>query len=726
MTGNSLFANSIKDSEAKFFESSMLLIQRVLPAHAQDFKVEIIQADKEKDVFEIESSAGIIILRGNNGVSIASALNYYLKYVAKCDISWNCGNQLNLPKILPKPSSKIHISSPNKYRYVYNFCTHGYTMAWWNWEQWEKEIDFIAMQGINLALVIQGQEQLWVNTLEQFGFTEAEVYQWLVMPSHQPWQLMSNIEGFGEPVPESVVTKRLELGKKIIARMKELGIDPVLPGYYGIVPSSLKDKYPHANIHPQGLWCNMKRPDMLDSTDSLFSTIANCYYQEQNKLFGVINYFAADPFHEGGATKGIDIPKCGQIIYHSMQKNNANSIWVLQAWMSNPLQEMLDGLDKSKLLVLDLSCEKLENWRNRNSFNNTPWLWCVVSNFGGNNGLDSDLEYYTQAYANAQANLQHGKMSGIGCLAEGSQTMPVVWELFFENTWRNDSVNINQWVKQYVQRRYGVNSSLAQKAWTKLLKLNYGCFSKEQIPYNSALCARPSLKPILKAREWGTTEIPYNPIKLMEAWKTLIDASKECGNFDGYRYDLADVTRQVLADATTICHLKLLEAYQLKDKRKLAKLSYTMYKLMNGMEEITGTRKEFLFGKWIQDARNYGITNNESDLCEYNARLLLTLWSETGSESGTLRDYSNRQWNGLISDFYKPRWEMWLKAMKESLDNETEFNEVETRNAILNWELKWVKKTKPIFIAKPIENTIEVAKTIYRKMLFTLKYLYEK
>ena len=46
------------------------LVARVLPNRAGEFAVEIIPAVDGKDVFEVESANGKIVLRGNNGVSV--------------------------------------------------------------------------------------------------------------------------------------------------------------------------------------------------------------------------------------------------------------------------------------------------------------------------------------------------------------------------------------------------------------------------------------------------------------------------------------------------------------------------------------------------------------------------------------------------------------------------------------------------------------------------------
>lgn len=35
------------------------------------------------------------------------------------------------------------------------------SFVWWDWERWQKEIDWMALQGINLPLAFTGQESIW-------------------------------------------------------------------------------------------------------------------------------------------------------------------------------------------------------------------------------------------------------------------------------------------------------------------------------------------------------------------------------------------------------------------------------------------------------------------------------------------------------------------------------------------------------------------------------------
>ena len=84
------------------------------------FEYQVIPQENGQDVLEIDvSSDKKPVLRGNNGVSLASALNTYLKYLCNCSISWGrdgTGDQLKVPSPLPLPQQKFRVVAPVKYR----------------------------------------------------------------------------------------------------------------------------------------------------------------------------------------------------------------------------------------------------------------------------------------------------------------------------------------------------------------------------------------------------------------------------------------------------------------------------------------------------------------------------------------------------------------------------------------------------------------------------------
>ena len=115
-------------------KASYELIERVVPDYADLFEVEYLPKEGEADIFELEQCGDKIVLRGNNGVSVASALNYYLKNYAHCEYSWNASN-LKFPDPVPTVPEKVRKETPYQYRHYFNYCAFNYTSSWWDWDR---------------------------------------------------------------------------------------------------------------------------------------------------------------------------------------------------------------------------------------------------------------------------------------------------------------------------------------------------------------------------------------------------------------------------------------------------------------------------------------------------------------------------------------------------------------------------------------------------------------
>ena len=198
------------------------VLRRILPLRAHQFVFEQIDADKGNDVFEVaQGENGKIIVRGNTGVSICSGLNWYLKYHCNCSVAWS-GNQLKLPAVLPVVKAKIRKVSPYKKRVYLNYCVFSYTTPWWGWDRWQREIDIMALNGINMPLQVVGQEAVWLATFKKFGLTEKEMQKFFVGPSYFAWAWMTNLDSVGGPLPMSWIKSHTTLGQKICNRQREL------------------------------------------------------------------------------------------------------------------------------------------------------------------------------------------------------------------------------------------------------------------------------------------------------------------------------------------------------------------------------------------------------------------------------------------------------------------------------------------------------------------------
>ena len=113
----------------------------------------------------------------------------------------------------------------------------------------------------------------------------------------------------------------------------------------------------------------------------------------------------------------------------------------------------------------------------------------------------------------------------------------------------------------------------------------------------------------------------------------------------------------------------MVAALENGDKTAFEKLASYFLSLIDMQDRLLATMPDFTVGRWINDARRLAPSELEKDLFEQNARLLVTTWGRRGaSEKGKLRDYAHREWNGLLRDFYRPRWEAWIAQQRDILD----------------------------------------------------------
>ena len=188
------------------------------------------------------------------------------------------------------------------------------TMAFWDWERWEKEIDWMALHGINLPLAAVGQECIWFNMLQKLGYSKDEINRFIAGPAFLAWWAMNNLEGWGGPNRIPGMYSRKLCRRKFWKRMREYGIKPVFPGYSGMVPHDADEKL-GLNLTKSDLWNGFTVLLSLQPTDVRFAEIADLYYQEQEKLFGKVDYYSMDPFHEAENAASVDFDAAGKLLW---------------------------------------------------------------------------------------------------------------------------------------------------------------------------------------------------------------------------------------------------------------------------------------------------------------------------------------------------------------------------------------------------------------------------
>lgn len=690
------------------------LLERIDPGASKKF---IIQVKKgQSDFFELDQKGDKVVIRGNNYVNIATGLNWYLKYYAGIHLSWN-GMTAKLPESLPKVSTPVRKETNLALRYDFNYCTYSYTMAFWDWKRWEKEIDWMALHGINLPLAVVGQECVWKNMLEKLGYTKEEINKFIAGPAFLAWWAMNNLEGWGGPNPDSWYTQQEALQKKILKRMREYGIEPVFPGYSGMVPHDANKKL-GLNVTEPALWNGFTRPAFLLPTDSRFNEIASLYYKELEKLFGKANYYSMDPFHELEDAGSVDFDAAGKAVLKAMKDVNPKATWVIQGWTENPRPEMIKNLNNGDILILDLfsECRPMWGipsiWKREKGYEQHDWLFCMIENFGGNVGLHGRMDQLLNNFYLTKNNPLAAHLKGIGLTMEGSENNPVMFELMCELPWRPEKFTKEEWLKDYLFARYGVRDEKITQAWSILADGIYNCpfGNNQQGPHESIFCGRPGLNNF-QASSWSKMQNYYDPTSTEAAARLMLEVADKYKGNNNFEYDLVDIVRQSLSDRGRIVYNQTIADFKSFDKKSFAAHSQEFLNILLAQDRLLGTRSEFRVGRWIEQARNLGTTPEEKDLYEWNARVQITTWgNRVCANDGGLRDYAHKEWNGLLKDFYNKRWAAYWQTLQDVLDGKP-MVELD----YYTMEEPWTLAHNP-YASQPEGDCVSVAKEVFNEV----------
>ena len=127
------------------------------------------------------TASGGIELHGSDPVALSVGAHFYLKAV-NASIGWDATGGNNIDDALPAPLLKLPPVAPmsrttaHSHRYYFNTCTYGYSMVWWSWERWQREVDWMALQGVNTPLAMLGTEWVWRETwMKDFGLQRSDL-----------------------------------------------------------------------------------------------------------------------------------------------------------------------------------------------------------------------------------------------------------------------------------------------------------------------------------------------------------------------------------------------------------------------------------------------------------------------------------------------------------------------------------------------------------------------
>lgn len=628
------------------------------------------QVPSEKDTYELEQKGSKILIKGNNANSMAVGLNRYLQQYCLTNVSWYDFNPVELPETLPEIPVPVKAKAEVPDRFFLNYCTFGYTMAWWKWEQWERFIDWMALNGVNMPLAITGQEAVWQKVWKKYGLTDEQIRAFFVGPAHLPWQRMCNLDRWQGPLPQGWIDGQAKLQKRILKRERALNMTPILPAFAGHVPAELAEAIPEKidtfRVSYWGGFANQYRCTFLSPMDPIYAKIQKDFLEEQTKMYGTNHIYGVDPFNEVDAPfwDPETLAKISKGIFESMTAVDPEAVWLQMGWLfwadqqhwtDENIEAYLTAVPQGRMIILDYYCDATQIWKRTNSFYGQPFIWCYLGNFGGMTGIEGDFHQNAEWLAETKANAGPGFV-GIGSTLEGFGVNEPVYEHLLQQAW-SGALPVDEYVDNIADRHLGYKDEAFRQYWhTYVDKVSK---THSQTSSSSLICAHPNLDGV-----WHWTTLfnrGYDIRELEEALKTLETVK---GSSDYFKYDLANARRQVLDNRAPALRDRFTKAYREGNRAEMVKAADEFLALCDELTDVLKTRKEFSLCDWISDARSWGSNPPEKDYYEMNARTLISVWGD----SFHLCDYANRDWDGLVETYYKPRWRMFFEAVLAAYD----------------------------------------------------------
>lgn len=329
-------------------------------------------------------------------------------------------------------------------------------------------------------------------------------------------------------------------------------------------------------------------------------------------------------------------------------------------------------------------------------------------------GLYGQVENVTINPIEALAN--SSSLVGFGLTMEGQEGNEIMYDILLDQAWSATPIDIELYFHDWVTSRYAGAASLPAGLYTAWDIMRQTIYNNTDITIAEAVTKSifelsPNTTGLLNRTGHHATTIQYNPADLVTAWSDFYGASAaEPSLWDNpaYTFDLTDITRQVMANAFDPLYTTLLNSANssLNDSYSLSTTASTglqVVALLSDLDSILAAdgNAHYSLSDWIASARAWAdpsgtpnITTNVTAVAdtaayyEYNARNQITLWGP----SGQISDYASKQWAGLISSYYVPRWQMFIDSL---LNGTTAVNGANAgfASSLLAFEEEWQIQT---------------------------------
>jgi alpha-N-acetylglucosaminidase len=658
------------------------VLRRLLGDRAAAIRLESIPAVEGRDTFEYEAKDGLLTVRGSSPVAMARGAYEYLR---ACNLGMvtRYGVRLALPERWPDAAA-ARVTTPFAFRQQYNVVSAGYVFPYWDWAQWERELDYDALHGYNLLMAPAATEAIMARVWKRVGLSQQEIDAFTPGPAHLPWFRMGNLTRHDGPLTAAWHADQIALQHKLLDRMRALGMEPIIQGFAGFVPSGIQRLHPELKLHTTA-WGGFpadKRALVLAPDQPLYAAIQKFFLEEYRREFGACRYVLVDSFNEMDLPPGRPAAELladyGQATHRALEAAQPDSVWVIQGWMfgyqrniwnAATVEALLSRVPDDRMLILDYPNDyNAHFWRNGmdyavfKGFHGKPWLGGVVPNMGNNTPYTGVLSFYAE-YAGCLQTTREGENRGICVCPEGFENNEVIYEALADSAWRTGAMKLEDWLPGYCLSRYGGYPPEMKRAWEIFRATCYA--SLHDHPRHAWSFMGLGGKGSLNA----------DP-RFHEAAAAFLSCAGSLGESPLYRADALEIAAQSQGFRADEWFAVAAQAYREGRAEEGDRARDRGLRLLLDLDRLLESHPTHRLGRWLDFTQAHGGSPAEKARYAANARRLITVWGPP------INDYAAKMWSGLTRDFYAPR----MQALLDSLRDGKSFDRGP-------WEERWVKSS---------------------------------
>lgn len=636
-----------------------------------------------QDSYSYSLANGILTVKASSGVALCRGFYDFVKRQGAGICTWS-GKRFVKPAATTVPEKTF--TSPYRDHQYMNVVTYGYSCPYWDKARWDKEIDWMALHGVDMPLILIGQEAVYRMVFKDMGLTDAEIDEWEVGPAHLPWMRMGNLAGntFDGPLGNDWNNSQIELGKYVIDRIRRLGMKPIFPAFGGFVPPKFTAHHSGTTEATGWGWVPRElRNYRLSPNSPAFVEVGRRFVKKWDSIFGAGKYYLSDSFNEMAIPQDKALmTQYGDSIYKSISAANPDATWVMQGWtLSYQLANWQDGIFEAlvknvpddKFMMLYMATDyKNDLWETYPKFYGKEWVWSVLPNMGGKTAMTGFIENYANDRKRPWTSSNRGNLTGYGFAPEGIENNEILYELITDGGWTasNATIKVEDWLREYAQCRYGHYTEQEKAYHTGLRNSVYNSFRDH-----------PQFGWQVRSNITGIGSVNQNEAYCegVERLFADVEALRQAKS-PLLRNDLIEAAALYCSGKIERVNTRLQSAIDQNQPMLADSLLGVLETLMTNMDRALTCHPLYNLERW--EAQAMAMSHNLADRSRFarNARRIVSTWINPHTGTEPVNDYACRVWAGLIRDYYLPRL---IKTWKQKMGKAT-FDDVAFENAFVD------------------------------------------